>query len=118
MNYFIHAMPREKIRKVVDKLLSICDDMDDFEDNMLDLEFFIDHPKLSSKAKKRMQKEIGEKDKLKNSIELAFQAELSALSDFNYLARNYTSELLEAISEVDPDAVDEEAVNNSKTGRE
>ena len=117
MNYFAHQMPKEKIRKIVDELLTICDDMDHIENSMLDLEFFLCHPTLSSKDKKRIQKGLDDKETLKKSIEQVFQAKLSVLSDFDYLARTYTSELLEAISEVNPDAVEEEAVNNSKTGR-
>ena len=117
MNYFAHQMPKYKIRKIVDELLSVCDDMGHLENNMLDFEFNLGDKYASQKTKNICQEQLANCGKLKVDIEQVFQAKLSVLSDFDYLARTYTSELLEAISEVNPDAVEEEAVNNSKTGR-
>jgi len=117
MNYFAHQMPKDKIRKIVDELLTICDDMDHFEDKILDLKFHLSNPPISAKDRISCRNEIADGHKIREKIEQVFQAKLSVLSDFNYLARNYTSELLDEISEVNPDAVEEEAVNNSKTGR-
>ena len=117
MNYFAHQMPKEKIRKIVDELLTICDDMDELEDDLLTFEFHLANSELSAEDKVRCQKQIDGINEMREGIEQVFQAKLSVLSDFDYLARNYTDDLLKAISEVNPDAVEEEAVNNSKTGR-
>ncbi|MEA3430873.1 MAG: hypothetical protein U9R08_06365, partial [Nanoarchaeota archaeon] len=55
--------------------------------------------------------------KIKARLERLFQCELAKLVDFNYIAKNFTSELIDEISEIDPDGICDEAVKIETRGK-
>lgn len=116
MNYFLQAINVIEIGEILRKLGDIKFEFRILEVQTKVLQKDIEDGQFQFLVERAIEKlpELAEKRK---QLEDSFQKELIKLTDFNFIARNYTSELLDEISEVDPDAIEKEAINNSKTGR-
>jgi len=96
MKWFIHKMETKEVTQALDSLLAITNKFSKLEDDLLNMDFANKDERKELEDAINSAKEIAEKD---------FEARVADLVDFNYIASNHTSELLDEIAEIDSDAL-------------
>lgn len=110
MFYFNQQIDRSHINYCLVNLERISNRLFTFERKIIAERNYLENTNGFYKIKSESQKWLDRVPKNKARYEKLFQKELAKLVDLNYIAKTFTSELLDEISEIDPDSICEEAI--------